>query len=211
MPTLWQEPDQRLAPLSIKSMAAGKAEPIHRCTPDPVKHPWYWIWVNMAKNRWFPSWWCEFRSLYKDKVTDWLTDNMVQQITRKKAAACRLPTVQEEVVGWWEAPLSIHGLGQQDFLPHHDFCSTRDSRETWKEGTLVLAKALQHCVERLVCLSGCYATQWGSPEVHGAPYAPQSWWHPGSLNMWHHRQQARSIPNPSRSCTLGQGSHIPGG
>ena len=60
-----------------------------------------------------------------------------------------LPTVQEEVVGWSEAPMGICSLARQDFLPHHDFCGTRDLRETWKEETLVLAGALQCCVGRL--------------------------------------------------------------
>ena len=44
--------------------------------------------------------------------------------------------------------MGICSLGQQDFLLHCDFCGTRDLRETWKEETLVLARALQHCVER---------------------------------------------------------------
>ena len=86
---------------------------------------------------------------------------MVQQIARKQTVAFRLPTVQKEVVGWWEAPLNIHSLGQQDFLPHCDFCGMRDMRETQEEGTLVLAKALQHCVERSWVPSGllCNAVQ----------------------------------------------------
>ena len=93
-----------------------------------------------------PSWWQEFRSLYEEFM-DWLTDNMVQWAARKQAMAFRLSTVQEEVSGWWEAPMSIHGLGQQDFLLHCDFHWTRDLRETWKEETLALARALQCCVE----------------------------------------------------------------
>ena len=74
---------------------------------------------------------------------------MMQQATRKQAMAFRLPTVQEEVAGWWEAPMSICGLGQQDFMPHHDICGTGDLRETQNEETLALARALQHYMERL--------------------------------------------------------------
>ena len=65
-----------------------------------------------------------------------------------RSMAFRLPTVQDEVAGWWEAPLSICSLGHLDFQPHCDFCGTRDYREVWKEGTLVLAKALQCCAEK---------------------------------------------------------------
>ena len=104
----------------------------------------------MAKSRQPSSWWWEFRSLYKD-FTDGLSDDMVQQIARKQAAAFRLPTVQDEVVGWWEAQLSICGLGQWDFLPHCDFHGMRDFRENQREGTLALARALHHCVEKLEC------------------------------------------------------------
>ena len=60
----------------------------------------------------------------------------------------RLPTVQEEVVGWWEAPMDICSLGQQDFLPDCDFHGARELRETHKEETLVLARALQPYVKR---------------------------------------------------------------
>ena len=145
---------------SGKPTTASQARPRCRSTPDPIEHPGECIWAHVAKNRQPPSWWQGFRSLYKDKITGRLTNNMIQQITRKQAVASRLPTVQEEVVGWWEASLSICGPGQQDFLQHCDFCGTRDLRETWKEGTLVLAKALQCCRERLGHLLGCYVMQY---------------------------------------------------
>ena len=87
-------------------------------------------------------------SLYKEFM-GWLTDDLVQKFARQQAAAFRLPTVQNEVSGWWEAPLSIHRLGRQDFLPHCDFLGKRDFWEIQKEGTLVLARALQHCMKKL--------------------------------------------------------------
>ena len=41
-----------------------------------------------------------------------LTDDMVQQVARKQVMAFKLLTVQDKVVGLWEVPLSICGLGQ---------------------------------------------------------------------------------------------------
>ena len=40
---------------------------------------------------------------------------MVQQITRKQVVAFRLAAVQDEVAGWWEAPISIFSLGLTRF------------------------------------------------------------------------------------------------
>ena len=126
----------------------------------PHRVPGEWIQAHMAKSRQPPSWWQEFRSFYKELVGR-LTANMVQQIAWKQATAFRQPAVQDQVVGWWGAPLSICGLGFWDFLPHWDFCRTRDFRETQREGTLALARALQHCGEKLGGLLGCYVTQYG--------------------------------------------------
>ena len=65
------------------------------------------------------------------------------------------------MLGWWETPHSICSLNWRDFLPKGDFCGMRDFRETWWEETLVLARALQHFVERLGIPSGvlCDAAQ----------------------------------------------------
>ena len=143
---------------------------------------------------------------------DRLTNDMVQQATRKQAMAFRLPTVQEEVAGWREASMSICSLDSQDFLPHCDFCGTRDWKETQKEETLVLARALQHCVEVRGSSQGAMLCGRGLPEVYGAPHVPQRWWNPGSLTTIGHRQRASSIPNSGRRRhTLGWGSHTSGG
>ena len=66
--------------------------------------------MQMDKNSQHPSWWQEFRSLYKE-FTGGLADNLVQQAARKQAMAFRLPVVQEEVTGWWEAPVGVCSLG----------------------------------------------------------------------------------------------------
>ena len=79
---------------------------------------------------------------------------MARHAARKQTMVFRLPTVQEEVAGWWKAPMSICSLGQQDFLLQHDFHGARDLRETWKEETLVLARVLQYCAERLAAPPG---------------------------------------------------------
>ena len=79
-----------------------------------------------------------------------LANDMVQQIARKQAGAFRLPTAQDGVLGWWDAPHSICSLSRRDFLPHQDFHRMRDFRKTQKEETLVLAMALQHCAEKSV-------------------------------------------------------------
>ena len=42
-------------------------------------------------------------------------NDLVEQAAWKQVVAFRLPTVQEEVAGWWEAPMSVCSLGQQDF------------------------------------------------------------------------------------------------
>ena len=78
-----------------------------------------------------------------------LTDSQVQELTRKQITAFRHPPIQADVFGWWEASCSICGLCWRNFLPHHDFHGTKDIRETWQEETLVIARALQHCVEKL--------------------------------------------------------------
>ena len=140
--------------LSSNPMASGQAASRHKSTPDLTKHPMEWIQVHMAKNRQPPGWWWEFRSLYKGEVMGRLTNNILQQITRKQAVAFRLSAVQEEVAGLWEAPLNICSLSWQDFLPHCDFHGMRVLGETWKEGTLALAKVLQCGVERLGAPSG---------------------------------------------------------
>ena len=78
----------------------------------------------------------------------------MQKLSKKQATASRLSAVQANVSGWWEAPHTICSLSQRDFLPYSDFHGMRDFRETWQEDTLALARALQHCAERLGMPSG---------------------------------------------------------
>ena len=73
----------------------------------------------------------------------------MQELIRKQAAAFRLPAIQDDVSGGWEAPCRIHGLCQRKFLPHNDFCIMRVFRETRQEETLVLVRTPQHCVQKL--------------------------------------------------------------
>ena len=127
----------------------------------------------MDKNRQLPSWWKELRSLYKE-FTDGLTNDIVQQIARKQVVAFRLPTVQEEVAGWWVAPLSSCSLGQQDFLPHCDFCGMKGFEgdpEGRNPGTGQGSAVL--CGELRDTFWGPMQCGKGSPEVYGAPHAPQ--------------------------------------
>ena len=65
-----------------------------------------------------------------------------------QATSFWLPTVQEKVSGWWEAPHSLPGLCHWDFLPHNDVPHTRDFQKKRKEETSALAYALQHSADR---------------------------------------------------------------
>ena len=100
-----------------------------------------------------PSCWWKLRSLYKED-TGGLTNTFVWELTQKQITAFRLPVVQANVSGWWEAPCSICILGWRDFLPHSDLGGMRDLRQTQQEETLVLVQALQHCMERSGVPSG---------------------------------------------------------
>ena len=140
-PTKWSDTPSPPAPSPMASNSQGNwswipGEPcigleLSICQPQP-KQPQRLGLGYLEEREELLSWWQEFRSLYKD-FPDGLTNDLVPQSARKHAMAFRLTAVQEEIMGWWAAPLSIHGLGQQDFLPHHDFHGTRDLRETWKE------------------------------------------------------------------------------
>ena len=136
-----------------RPVAAGRTQPRCSTTPNLVECQGEWIQVYMAKTRHLPSWWQEFRSLFKENGRE-LADAFVWKFTTKQATTFRLPAVQADVSDRWEVTCSNHSLDQRNFLPHSDFCGMRDFRETQWEETMVLAWALQHCVEKLGVPSG---------------------------------------------------------
>ena len=110
MPTLLEEPSQRLAPLHQASLQL----PVKLGSDVEYTRPHKVLWVvdpgAHGQEQAAPLLVVRFQVLYI-YITGWLNDGMVQQIARKQAVALRLPAVQEEVVGWWEAPLGVHDLG----------------------------------------------------------------------------------------------------
>ena len=54
-----------------------------------------WFLVYMEKNKELLSWWWEFRSLHH-KSTEPFCDAQVKELSRRQAAAFRLPTAQKE-------------------------------------------------------------------------------------------------------------------
>ena len=106
------QPKTSIAPL-VRCAAASRAKPRCTTTPDPVEHPAHWIQAYVAKTRRPPSWWPEFCSLYKES-TRGLADIYVQELAKNQAMAFRLPKVQDNRSGWWEAPCSISTLCCKD-------------------------------------------------------------------------------------------------
>ena len=62
-----------------------------------------------------------------------------------QVAAFRLPVVQHEASGWWDAPPTLHGLHPQDFLPPAS--DPQSFQVIRQEKTLALVRALQACAE----------------------------------------------------------------
>ena len=81
--------------------AAGQARPIEH-PGYGSRHTWTEIGNPLAGG--------ENLGHYKEFMGR-LTDDLVQQTTRKQAVSYRLPAVHAEVLHWWEAPLSICRLG----------------------------------------------------------------------------------------------------
>ena len=81
---------------------------MQKCT-RPHRMPWGVDQGAHGQEQVAPSWWQEFRSLYKEFM-DGFANDMVQQATKKQAVAFRLPTFQEDVAGWWDAPMSTYSL-----------------------------------------------------------------------------------------------------
>ena len=128
-------------------MAAIQAEPWHRRTPNLMECADDWIQAQMIRDPQHPSWWKELKALFRDSAGN-LSNAQTLPLAQWQAVAFWLPTAQEEASGWWEALCSLHGLCHRDFLPHVNFTGTRDFWVNRQE-TLALAKALQHCAERL--------------------------------------------------------------
>ena len=96
-----------------------------------------------------PHWWMEIRasgraSFGPQIVQEGYNDLTGQNFTLWQAAAFRLPVVQQEASGWWDALPTHHRLSPQDFLPP---TTTSDFQINRQAKMLALAQALQACTE----------------------------------------------------------------
>ena len=135
IPPMQDEPNQDQL---YQAYGCHRAKPQHRKAHNLVECTDDWIQAQMIRDPQHPSWWQELKVLYRGLVGK-LSDTQALQLTQWQAMAFHLPTAQEEVSGWWEAPHNICGLGHWDFLPHIDFPSTRDAWVTRQEETLAMA------------------------------------------------------------------------
>ena len=86
-------------------------------------------------------------------------DPAAQHYAPLQVAAFRLPVVQQEASGWWDAMPMLHGLCPQDF--HPPASDPQNFQVIRQDKTLALAQALQACVEASGSKAGilCRATR----------------------------------------------------
>ena len=100
-----------------------------------------------------PHWWKEIRasgrvSMGEGIVRECFTNAKALHYVQWQVAAFRLPLVQQEALGWWDAPPWLSKLCLQDFMPHTNASSTKDFWTIRQWRNLALAHVLQVCAER---------------------------------------------------------------
>ena len=124
-------------------------------------------------------WWRELKasgrvSIGIHLIREGLSKSKSLQWAHWQAVAFRLPLVQHEASGWWDAPPVSSRLCPTDFLFHTDASSPRDFWVVRKEKSLALAWALQACMPRVGDPNR--HSLWVSArtsKVHGPPNDPQ--------------------------------------
>ena len=178
---------------------------------DPVNHPSQWILEEMDRSRAHPCWWKEIRASKKitmgsnpRRYTVWenLRESEALHYAQWQAVAFRLPLVQQEASGWWDAPPWLHGLCPQDFLPHTDASGTRDFCTVRQEKTLALAWVLPWCTERRGSDWSPLRCSTGTPEMHGPFNASQWGLHCRSLIPGPCRQGTWNLPTLEEEAIL---------
>ena len=91
--------------------------------PDPGKYPHWWIAdkISWPSNP-HPHWWREIKasgrtSLGACIVQEGHNDPVAQHFALWQVAVLRLPVVQQQSWGWWDALPMLHGLHLQAFFP----------------------------------------------------------------------------------------------